>query len=315
MHAAATVGPGVVLIAGAAGLFVVIDGALVLSPLDELLSDVDVTALAAEPSSDDAVLWLTTDEALHLLEGGELFSVTPDGLPTAGARIAWGTRVGGDPALWVAADEAVYALTHADEGGLLVAALRQEVAAAALAADGDDLLWVALEDGDLQMREADGSWTWFRLPGEVEGLLAHPGAPGVWLDLEGAPWFSQDGDFGPLSEGAPSGLVAVDDVGRGVAIDDEGVWLLAVGDAPTPPDVEPPGWAEDVEPLFLAHCEQCHGATGFAHPMFTRDIWIEEIDLILTNVSTGAMPLPPNPPLGEVDIQRIEAWQDAGFPE
>ncbi len=312
---AATVGSGVVLVAAEAGLFVVVDGGLVLSPLDDLFTDAPVTSMAVEPSVDEAVLWLTTDDGLHLLEGGELFAVSPAGLPTDHARVAWGTPVGGAPALWVAASDSLYALSHADDGGLLVGALREDIDVTSLAADGDDLLWATLDDGDLQMREPDGSWTWFRLPADVDEVRAAASAPGVWLDVDGEAWFAQDGDFGPIAEDAPTGLVAVDGVGRGVVIDDEGVWLLAVGDAPVPPDVEPPGWADDVEPLFLEHCEQCHGATGFAHPMFTRDIWIEEIDLILTNMSSGAMPLPPNPPLGEVDIQRIEAWQDAGFPE
>jgi hypothetical protein len=49
--------------------------------------------------------------------------------------------------------------------------------------------------------------------------------------------------------------------------------------------------------------------------MYLPEQWEERIDDILLVVSSGAMPLPPNPPLDPAMIARIEGWKAAGFPE
>ena len=49
--------------------------------------------------------------------------------------------------------------------------------------------------------------------------------------------------------------------------------------------------------------------------MYLREQWEERIDDILLVVSSGAMPLPPNPVLDSAMIAQIEGWMAAGFPE
>ncbi len=79
--------------------------------------------------------------------------------------------------------------------------------------------------------------------------------------------------------------------------------------------VGPPTWEADVQPLYAAHCDACHGPRGYAHRLETSASWRAEIDRILAAVRARRMPLAPNPPLGAADIDRIEAWRAAGFPE
>jgi hypothetical protein len=86
-------------------------------------------------------------------------------------------------------------------------------------------------------------------------------------------------------------------------------WSFAVRDEGAPT------WAEDVQPIFRARCEVCHGENGFARRLDELEVWREQIELILAALREERMPLPPNPPLEQVLIDRIAAWGDAGFPE
>jgi hypothetical protein len=77
----------------------------------------------------------------------------------------------------------------------------------------------------------------------------------------------------------------------------------------------PPTWRADVQPLFAERCALCHGAQGSARRLDTAPIWAEQIDVILENVRSGRMPLPPNRTLSSDEVARIEGWAAAGFPE
>lgn len=76
----------------------------------------------------------------------------------------------------------------------------------------------------------------------------------------------------------------------------------------------PPTWRDDVEPLFLRSCAVCHGAAGGARRLDTPETWRSEIELILYNLETGRMPLPPVPELAPDEVARVVAWRAAGFP-
>ena len=79
--------------------------------------------------------------------------------------------------------------------------------------------------------------------------------------------------------------------------------------------VGPPTWEVDIEPMFVQHCDACHGPRGYAHRMETLEVWVDEIDEIIDAVVTGRMPLTPNPLLTEAEIQLIRDWEAAEFPE
>jgi hypothetical protein len=76
-------------------------------------------------------------------------------------------------------------------------------------------------------------------------------------------------------------------------------------------DVGSATWADDVEPIYAANCALCHD-NGTETVLATSEQWESEIDLILTNVATGAMPLAQTPLTG-AQIAAIRAWRDGGF--
>ena len=77
-----------------------------------------------------------------------------------------------------------------------------------------------------------------------------------------------------------------------------------------------PTWAEDIEEIFMQHCNRCHGDIpgATAHRMNTKALWQAEITDILSVVRSGAMPLGADA-LGQADVDRIAEWANADFPE
>ena len=93
-------------------------------------------------------------------------------------------------------------------------------------------------------------------------------------------------------------------------------WQLA-GFPQTPDDiqvVEPDwSWVTHIEPLFEAHCVNCHGPQGGGHSLDEAAEWQAEIDLIISNLESGVMPLSADP-LSQEEIDTVKAWKEAGFP-
>ncbi|MCO4769311.1 MAG: hypothetical protein KDA24_04720 [Deltaproteobacteria bacterium] len=77
---------------------------------------------------------------------------------------------------------------------------------------------------------------------------------------------------------------------------------------------DPPTWGEDIESLNLDFCARCHTPNGGAHLLDTRARWEDEVDLILQNVISGAMPISGDK-LDSDEIRLIELWRAGGFPE
>jgi hypothetical protein len=77
----------------------------------------------------------------------------------------------------------------------------------------------------------------------------------------------------------------------------------------------PPTWSTDIAPLFEQRCAMCHASGGVAHLLDDRQLWIDEIDLILLALREARMPLPPNPRLASLEIDRIDGWRAGGFLE
>ncbi len=80
-------------------------------------------------------------------------------------------------------------------------------------------------------------------------------------------------------------------------------------------EFEPATWSRDVEPLFVDNCKKCHGPDGGAHRLDTAARWENDIDKVLEMTTSQRMPLPPNDPLTDEEIQLIQSWRAGGFPE
>lgn len=74
-----------------------------------------------------------------------------------------------------------------------------------------------------------------------------------------------------------------------------------------------PTWTNTVAPLYESSCALCHGASSSARQLSTREAWIEEIDLIIENVTAGRMPLPPARELTPSEVAALVAWRNGGF--
>jgi len=77
----------------------------------------------------------------------------------------------------------------------------------------------------------------------------------------------------------------------------------------------PPTWSTDIVPLFDDKCALCHGAGATARELQTRALFIDEFERILSAITDGRMPLPPNPPLSPEQVELIIGWRAAGFLE
>lgn len=401
------------LIAADEGLFTLHDWGLAPSPLGEVWAPTgDAQLLGA---GDD--LWIADGDGLHLWRSGDLFSVSAGELPTADARIAWGSPVQGFGALWLAADDLVYALVEQGDG-FVTWEEAGALDAIALSVDGVDDLWAILSGGgdpdwgfagDVRRRLPDGTWQWFRLPATPREVATGPSAD-VWfrtdeeqprlilqsldfwsdVQVDGASPLGPDDRFagidpaGRLLIYGPSGLRrvsverpmvflgleegdAVEEVTTvtmvptladratdlGASLDgapveavattlgDRTVWSLTLdpvdlsdgaheltvttswddGAEPVEQSLffsagafDPPTWEDDMVPLNDRHCTRCHTANGGAHLLDTRARWEDEIDEIIDNVISGAMPLSGDK-LDADEIRTIELWRAGGFLE
>jgi mono/diheme cytochrome c family protein len=137
------------------------------------------------------------------------------------------------------------------------------------------------------------------LPEQVETVTAE--VDGMAVDVAGEnPWTVE---LSPaLGEGAHTLSVTVtwsDDAASDTAVD-----FIA----------HTVNWAEDIHPLSVDTCSQCHGAGATARPLHTAEQWRPIIDQIIDAVSTGRMPLAMES-LTPDQITLITDWLDAGLPE
>ena len=70
---------------------------------------------------------------------------------------------------------------------------------------------------------------------------------------------------------------------------------------------------DDVESIYLAHCTSCHHESALI-PLNTFQLWQQNIDGIIEEVSAQTMPLGATP-LTEEDILVIRGWKQGGFQE
>ena len=408
---------GSVLIAAEQGLFTLHPWGLAPSPLGEVYTPAGPTQLLAAEGPGGLDLWLADDDGLQLWRDGDLYSIDAGDLPTAGARIAWGSPVQGFGALWIAADESVFALVE-QSGGFVTWEEGGQLDALAMTVDGVDDLWTLIsgggdpawgDAGDLRRRLPDGTWQWFRLaeqPEEiVSGTTAHVWlrsggeSPRLWRTLldswadvvvDGAPPIGPEDTLvgadaaGRLLVYGPDGLrrisverpiifVEVEDGaaliepttltiiptlsdraadmsasldGTTVALEqvesgEKTAWTLSLDPALLSDGAhevsvtaswddgaelveqslffsvgsfDPPTWSGQIARLSDDYCARCHSADGGAHLLDTRARWEDEVEAVLSNVISGAMPISGDK-LSSDEIRSIELWRAGGFQE
>lgn len=74
-------------------------------------------------------------------------------------------------------------------------------------------------------------------------------------------------------------------------------------------------WAEDVHPISVAYCSQCHGVGGTGRELHSFDQWRARIAEVVDATLNGRMPLPSADPIPDAQVQLIIDWQNAGLPE
>ncbi|MFT7626118.1 MAG: hypothetical protein ACI9WU_005311 [Myxococcota bacterium] len=311
---------GVTLALTDAGVFVVpLEGTeLVLSPLSGAFADALPRGAVVVPGDESAGPdgWFATLSGLHLWRQSLLYPIQLE-LPTADALLAWGPKWEGQAALWVAADNSVYAVTEtvSEDGGTagLDAWIEtDDLPVDALSADASGRLW-AVANGDAHRREVDGSWSWLRLPDPAVAVAGGPADDAAaWVSTDDALWLNAGDAWWSVLPGAWS--LRGETEGRVLVSGANGVALVTLGDVPDPPPVIVT-WAQDIEPLMDARCSLCHGDGQYAHPMWTRDHWEDEMEDILFVIESQAMPLPPNEPLNAKEIELIVDWKDGEFKE
>lgn len=175
--ALALVDDGAALISVAGTLLRLHDGVLGPTPLADAVAPDPITALVP---AGPATLWLAGADDLYRWRADHLAPVAPGTLPHHGARLAFGAPVEATAALWIAAGDAVYALTEVS-GGLVAWPEQPALAATALAADAVGRLWALAADGAVTQRTPDAVWRPIPLPSPVAALAASPDAPDAWL--------------------------------------------------------------------------------------------------------------------------------------
>lgn len=191
---AAQVVDGQLVVSTTDGLFALVDGALMPSPLGALVDGVTRMEVTA-----DGALWIVDASGLHVYRDGQLSGVDP-GPMGAGAMTAVGAW-SGMPTLWVVGEEAVYAVGFEDDE-LAAWALEPEAPVDAVAVNDMGGLWIAA-DGAVSHLADDGTWTDLVLPFAVDRLAAHPAAPDVWLANTDGLWQLREGRVRPI-EGIPA---------------------------------------------------------------------------------------------------------------
>lgn len=141
------------------------------------------------------------------------------------------------------------------------------------------------------------------LPEQVEQVTAT--LDGAELSVSAQPW-SVALDPALLADGSHELAVNVAYMG-GTVVSESLRFSVYVG--------PPPSWEANIGPLFDDSCALCHGPQGSARRIDTPALWVELIDLILDNVRNDRMPLPPVDLLDASQVELIEGWQAAGFPE
>lgn len=210
----------VLLVANGAGVLLAnTNTGLRASPV-EVPGVVDLAVLAG-PS-----LWIAGD-ALYRWMDGFLSPITVDDLPTGQARLApaW---LDGRAVIWVAADDAVYALEpHAE--GVTAHVTEPPGRASAIAGDGNGLAWAIFDE---VLWSFDAAVGWQPSPVQVPfvNVAAHPRAEDVWLHAaDDTLWHMRSGRYRPVDNVQGVVDLAVRASGAALVANADGLWAVQPG--------------------------------------------------------------------------------------
>jgi len=211
------------LVSGTAGLFVLTEAGLALSPLTELLPDLGAARLYSTADED---LWIVSNDELLLWRAGTVYDLQPVGLPVADSEVLLG-ELDGETALWVASGDAIYALVE-DSGGFTAHPRAGDFEATGLALDSYDTLW-ASSGGGLWGRWPDGTEEVLDLPFASLDVHSNARSGELWISTDQGLWLHETGTFQPIDNAPTGSLLAVDSVGRALLSSEDGLFRLSAG--------------------------------------------------------------------------------------
>ena len=292
----------VLVIAADNGLYHVQDWALLRSPMEDVVSDLQIHALSV---TDDEV-WIAAQEGL--------FRITDDAMDS----LSLGK---GGVVVDVAAVSGAALLTYGSGSGHAGAALSYVLDTITMESDwtpggvtGAPLAsWMELlvvGGADLLVRTPDGAWTgWAGL--EVASVGS--GEDGLYLA-------TADGIYRLTAEDGAPGITPVANVGDlsdtvGVTMDSWGHLWTATADGVTRWETGDPLTFDDVKEIFSGQCSWCH-ATGLSAPK--RDFESYDVVYAMLEPITEWIALDLMPPAGmggpvsDENKQLLQRWIDGG---
>lgn len=178
---------GTALVAGALGLFAVVDDRLEPSPITDAIGAIVPSDLAV---TDDGRVWIASNRGLFEWRGGASVRIDPAGLPSADARLSFGAPIDGAPAMWVLSAGQLYGVTL-DAASAHPQAFDADIGSLATASDGT--LWIVVQ-GTLHSRATSEDWRAHdAIVDAVRVVAADDGA--VWIETMDGTWRHHDGEF------------------------------------------------------------------------------------------------------------------------
>ncbi len=218
---------GTILLSTEAGLYVLGDQGLELSPLAGAVEPLGPARLLVPRSRRGTAVWLLPDEGLYLWRDGELLEVSMKALPEGRLQAATGGQLDGEEALWVGSEDALVALVER-EGSVDGFAIADEGPIDGLAVDGYDHCWMVRE-GAIQRRDVEGRWWDGALPAPVTGVHSNSVTAWSWWETAENLWLHEADRFHLAIEAPVGTVLAVDGVGRALLATDEALVRLSTG--------------------------------------------------------------------------------------
>ena len=304
---------GLWVVAGG-GLFHVLDGRLLKSPVSTDLSGLTVTAVDGYAEGAAEELWLTTSTGIQHVKSSMMRAVEiefpklgplgiaslavgagPDQAVVVAKNQAFLVDLGANKATWIARDiGTVNAWSRTDDGSVMLATTTG--------------LYERLKSGEVKRRTLAAAGSAVVAADDVVSALGGVliAAGGKVARLEGAS-FKTFGDLaGPRARG-----LQVDAAGDTFALDAAVLIKLATG--------QPVSFATDVKPFMAAHCNSCHLTGAQSSPIINfNDYAVTKTyaPLVIKRLKAeGVAPMPPanSEVLSAADYAVVLKWVAGGM--
>ena len=322
-HSVVALAAGELLVASELGLYGAVKNKLLVSPLQAVIGAIPKRIFSQSVAGKNH-LWLQTGAGMWRYDGSvaqplSIVGTDPAALTTAiwraGPQVAIDSQSGqpaangvATPALWLYWQGAVQALVVQSNSAKLW--IDEPIANGAdLQCDGSGTVWLLAHDGTVHRRAINGSWQWLALPEPVTALVARTDLPIAALATASGLWIHQNGIFFPLLNTAGHSLRDLTSTAALVTVSTAGLTRVVLGEIKPPP---PPSWATTVQPIYLAHCFDCHKADAGTVKLHNAAQWKLWYDKIVFQVDTNTMPLV-GLKLSQQQKAAIKLWAKGGF--